>query len=144
TGLSSVAQRQSATAARRKTGGSTSPPRWSNPNTWGGKVPGAGDVAYVTKAVLLDVDATVAGVQIQPGGTLTFDPASNRTLKSTGNVVVSGQLVMRPSSARIVHRLIFINVDESKFVGGGMDVLPTDVGLWVMDPGVVQAVGASK
>ena len=49
--------------------------RWSDPATWGGQVPGPSDVAVIDRDVLLDVDATVAGVQIAGGASLQYDPA---------------------------------------------------------------------
>src|SRR5438309_11820654 len=49
--------------------------RWSKPGTWGPSgVPGPGDLAVLSGPVLLDVDATVRGVNIQPGGRLIFHP----------------------------------------------------------------------
>jgi hypothetical protein len=55
------------------------------------------------------------------------------------NVVVEGTLRMRPGAT-----LRFVSVNESAFVGGGMDLLPSDVGLWVMGDGVLDAVGTPK
>ena len=94
---------------------------------------------------MLDVDAAVGGVRIGPGGSLTFDPAKSRRLSSSGNVVVAGRLTMRPSSAQIVHQIEFVNVDESRFVGGhSAEPLETDVGLWVVTAGVLDAHGTPK
>src|SRR5262245_56622211 len=39
---------------------------WSDPDTWGGEVPGEGDVAVVDRPILLDIDAAVAGIRIEP------------------------------------------------------------------------------
>src|SRR5207244_2376540 len=61
--------------------------RWSDPATWGGRVPGPKDVARIRSRVLLDRSTQVAGVHIAPGGHLIFDPSKSRTLRSTGNVV---------------------------------------------------------
>jgi len=121
-----------------------SPSAWSNPATWGGAVPGTGSVAVVSKPILLDVNTTVAGVVINPGGELIFDSAKSVALNSSGNVVVQGRLTMRPSRVDILHRLSFINVKESSFVGGGEVVLSTDVGLWVMGAGVLDVAGSPK
>jgi hypothetical protein len=119
--------------------------RWSDPATWGGKVPGAGDRATVTRPVLLDVDARVKGVLIQAGGQLVFDPATTHTLTSTANVVVQGTLRMRPSSAGVQHLLVFAGVNEARFVGGPSHaVVDSDVGLWITGAGVLDAVGSSK
>jgi hypothetical protein len=50
---------------------------------------------------------------------------------------------MRPE-AGVEHVLRFVDVDESAFVGGGLDPLDTDVGLWVMGEGVLDVRGTSK
>ncbi|MGZ8570770.1 MAG: hypothetical protein ACXWW5_00915 [Actinomycetota bacterium] len=55
------------------------------------------------------------------------------------NVIVEGRLEMRAGDT-----LRFVDVDESVFVGEGMDPLPTDVGLWVMGAGVLDAQGTPK
>ncbi|CAN5132711.1 hypothetical protein BH24ACT1_BH24ACT1_11250 [soil metagenome] len=117
--------------------------RWADPATWGGQVPGPGDVATIASSIILDADAEVAGVVIEPGGTLTFDPGSTVTLSSRGNVVVRGTLQMRPLATER-HRLVLIDVDESLFVGSGMSVIPTDVGVWVMEQGRLDVVGTAK
>jgi hypothetical protein len=118
--------------------------RWSNPSTWGGRVPGRRDVARVRGRVLLDTDARVAGVRIEPGGVLVFQPGASRTLRTAGNVVVHGKLVMKPDGPSIVHRLVFVGVDEERFVGGGHDVLASDVGLWVMHHARIDLSGTPK
>ena len=98
----------------------------------------------ISTDVVLDRDTRVDGVIITPTGNLIFDPAKNVTLESTANVVVRGRLTMRPGDHPVVHRLGFVGVDEERFVGGGMDVLDTDVGLWVMDDGVLDVAGSAK
>jgi len=120
------------------------PTRWSDPATWGGQVPGHRDVARVRGRVVLDTDARVAGVRIEPGGALVFQPHASRTLRTTGNVVVYGKLVMKPAGPAVVHRIVFLGVDEERFVGGGHDVLKTDVGLWVMHHARIDLSGAPK
>src|SRR5687768_9458682 len=95
--------------------GATPVRRWSDPATWGGRVPGRYDVAVVTGTVLLDVSARVAGVVIEPGALLTFRRRKSVTLRSSGNVVVLGKLRMRPRFRRISHRLVFVGVDEKRF-----------------------------
>jgi hypothetical protein len=119
--------------------------RWSDPATWGGAVPGPGDVAVVGHSVLLDIDATVAGARVEQGGELTFDPASSRTLSSTGNVVVAGALRARPEGHHVVHALKFPRVNEGRFVGDHtMEPLDTDVGLWAVGTGVLDLQGTAK
>ena len=74
-------------------------------------------------------------VTIPDGETWKVDGA----VTSDVNVIVEGTLVMRPGDS-----LIFTNVDESRFVGGGLVVVPSDVGLWIMGHGLLDAVGTAK
>lgn len=60
-------------------------------------------------------------------------------VETNANVVVEGTLVMRPGAT-----LRFTGINESAFVGGGMDPIPSDVGLWVMGNGVLDARGTAK
>ena len=77
-----------------------------------------------------------------PGG---FTVRSGETRRIFGlvttdrNVIVEGRLEMRAGDT-----LRFVDVDESRFVGEGMDPLPSDVGLWVMGAGVLDAQGTEK
>lgn len=119
--------------------------RWSDPATWGGRVPGPDDVAVVDRAVVLDVDATVAGVRVEPDAELVFDPATSHTLTSTGNVVVAGTLRARPRGPDVTHVLAFAGVDESRIVGGhAMEPVGSDVGLWVVAGGALDLQGTPK
>jgi hypothetical protein len=118
--------------------------RWSDPHTWGGRVPGPGDIAVVPGTVLLDTDAHVAVLSIPAGASLIFDPSASRTLTTQGNVVVDGLLQMRPAHPATSHQILFVGIDEKRFVGGGKVPLPTDVGLWVVGAGRLDAVGSAK
>jgi hypothetical protein len=120
------------------------PALWSDPATWGGRVPGTGDVAIVSKRIVLDLNARVGGVLIKRKGELVFHPQRSVALRSRGNVVVRGRLSMRPRRPFITHRLLFPNIDERRFVGGGMRVLTSDVGVWVTGKGQVDVAGSSK
>jgi hypothetical protein len=51
---------------------------------------------------------------------------------------------MHPGQSSIKHRLKFVDVDETAFVGGGMMVRRSDVGLWVMGNGVLDLAGSQK
>jgi hypothetical protein len=138
----SVSTTTASTAAPATAGAATA--RWSDPASWKGGVPRPDRVAVVSRPITLDVDARVAGVIVEPGGRLIFDPGASRRLESAGNMVVRGRLVMRPASAEVRHRLVFTGADEAKAVGSTMEVEPTDVGLWVMGQGVVDVAGAPK
>jgi hypothetical protein len=119
--------------------------RWSDPNTWSGaQVPITGAAVAIRSGhdIIVDVDARVAGVTLE--GALRFDPTRNVTLESTRNIVVTGALTMRPASPALVHRVRFVDVDNSKFVGGGVDPIDSDVGLWVVGAGRLDMLGESK
>jgi G8 domain len=119
--------------------------RWSDPATWGGTVPGERDLAVVDQPILFDVDARVAGVQIEPDGALVFDPAASRTLRTDANVVVRGRLQIRPADPGVVHQVEFVDVDEGRFEGGHTETpFDTDVGLWVLDAGLLDLQGSPK
>lgn len=77
---------------------------------------------------------------VLPGRTLRFDPDADVTLELAGNLLVYGTLEMRPSPQH-VHRIRFVGAQESLYQGGGMDPLPTDVGLWVLENGRLQIEG---
>jgi hypothetical protein len=51
---------------------------------------------------------------------------------------------MHPALPSVVHRLLFVDVDEKRFVGGGKDVIASDVGLWVMERGTLDTAGSAK
>jgi hypothetical protein len=118
---------------------------WSDPSTWvDGQLPGPGTAVTITAGdfVVLDVNTQVSGMVVN--GDLAFDPAQSIDLLSNHNVIVNGALTMTPDSAEQVHRLRFIAVDDSKFVGGGVVPLASDVGLWVMGSGRLDLNGAAK
>ncbi len=118
---------------------------WSNASTWNlGRVPTPSDVVEVNHNVRLDVSASVAGVIVEAGAYLRFTRVLTLTLSSTGNVIVYGELRMRPKSASVIHRMVFTGIDETKFVGGGNVILDTDVGLWVMGAGKLWLDGSAR
>ena len=84
------------------------------------------------------------GYTIKAGHVVEFDPGKSTTVEASGNIVVYGTLRMRPRSDAVTHTLRFVHVDEAAFAGGGMDPLPSDVGLWVMKAGKLEAKGARK
>lgn len=86
---------------------------------------------------------TLTTLIIPRGHTLRFDPRSTITLEMSGNLIVHGRLEMKPDPGH-VHTLRFIGVDESRYVGDTMDPVDSDVGLWVMDRGVLDILGQGK
>lgn len=118
--------------------------RWSDPATWDGPPPRSGDEVIVRGRVLFDLDRRVGGLSVERRAELAFDPSKTATLSSDGNVVIDGTLTMRPANASVTHTLRFPSVDERAFVGGGMDVLASDVGLWVMGAGTLDLAGTPR
>ncbi len=111
-------------------------------------VAGARDAAeaQVTR-ILHSSDPDLAdGFFVPAGETWEFDPTTSTTITVTGNVVVQGRLVMRPDSASVNHNLIFAEIDESEFEGGGGTTptafeFPDDIGLWVLGDGALDIQG---
>ena len=136
---------------------------WHNPETWElGMVPSSGRVVIqADHSVRLDGNTTRALANVIVDGVLVFDPEQSVTLTTTGNVIVhdGGRIEMRPASADVKHEIAFEEVDEEEFVGaplpgsgsmapcaGGDPSEPcdSDVGLWVLGSGVLDAVGSFK
>jgi hypothetical protein len=105
--------------------------------------------AAATVGTVSDGSGTIRGIvradqlEVARGEVLRFDPAADTTLELSGNLLVNGRLEMRPEPG-VEHVLRFVDVDESAFVGGGLDPLPTDVGLWVMGDGILDIRGTKK
>jgi hypothetical protein len=120
---------------------------WSDPSVWGGRVPDANSVAIISAGHTVTFDAStvrVSGMKVNAGAVLAFDPGRSGTLESTANVIVEGELGMKPANATTKHTLRFVGIDETKFVGGGMNPLDSDVGLWVMGNGLLDTIGTDK
>ncbi|HYN17466.1 MAG TPA: hypothetical protein VEY96_05205 [Actinomycetes bacterium] len=107
---------------------------WSDPSTWsGGKLPLTGEPATIVAGTTVTLAGSVqaAGVTVEAGGRLAFDPNGSAELTSTRNLVVNGTLSMRPASSSVVQAIRFTGVDAARIAGGGMDPVDSDVGLWV-------------
>jgi uncharacterized protein (DUF2141 family) len=118
---------------------------WSNPSTWStGKIPTANDnvVINANHVVIIDMNSSIAGITIN--GQLTLDPQHSIILQSTKNIVVNGLLQAKPNDFSIIHLIQFIGLNETSMVGGGMDPIATDVGLWVMGMGKLDLEGGYK
>ncbi len=112
-------------------------------STWiGGEVPAhhasivinPGHTVTVTKSV------TICGLAIHEGGALLLSPKHTIEFNNCGNVYKYGTIISHPLSG-IFHTFRFKHVDESKFVGGGMDITESDVGYWVRGKGKFDFVG---
>jgi len=98
----------------------------------------------VPARVLTGEESFPDGFEVPAGQTWVFDPDTATTVTVSGNVIVAGVLEMRPASGEIEHVLRFEGIDESAFVGGGMDPVPSDVGLWVVGDGSLDIQGEEK
>lgn len=118
---------------------------WSDPRAWpAGRVPGPTDDAVVDGTMVLDEAIDVGRVTIRPRGNLVFNPQRSVALRARGNVVVEGRLTMRPATPDVSHTVTFLDVNEARFVGGGMTVVDRDTGLWVVGAGALDAIGATR
>ena len=65
---------------------------WSDPATWNaGQIPGAADAVTITAEDTVTYDLAagrVAGVRVEAGATLLFDPGMDATLETSANVIV--------------------------------------------------------
>ncbi|MFZ6180895.1 G8 domain-containing protein [Nannocystis pusilla] len=139
---------------------------WCDEGTWGGPVPTAETDVVVPdgKVVLLDCDAAAKTLTIQSGGAVKASRSTSSTLTVHGNVIVWGRLDLGTEDDRlpadVVAELVFAGMRDDDYVGtpstvfGGeeftppvdtpLEILDTDVGLWVMGRGVFSAAGALK
>lgn len=120
---------------------------WSDAGVWGSRLPQVNDIVLISSGHEITYDqkiTTVKGLIVSEGALLKFDLRKSTTFQASGNILVKGLLQMISASKDIVQTLRFINVDETKFAGGGMNVIETDIGLWVMDSGQLDLQGFSK
>lgn len=127
---------------------STGSGAWDSSGTWApAGAPAAGAVVCVGPSHVVTVSSNPLQVaQLQISGTLRFDPNASVALSSTGNIVVfdHGRLQMKPASHAQKHTIEFAGVDEQAYVGATMAPVDSDVGLWVLDHGVLEAEGSAK
>jgi hypothetical protein len=85
-----------------------------------------------------------AGFVVPFGEVWDFDPDVTTTVEVAANVVVAGTLQMRPANPGVIHTLRFVDINDETVVGGGMEPIESDVGLWVIGAGALDAVGSPK
>lgn len=121
---------------------------WSESDTWDSSAPPQSSEHARIKSqhtVTYDMNHTeVAGITVEDNATLKYDPDQTGAIDTGRNVLVYGTLAMKPASQNITHTLRFINVDETQFQGGGMDVLESDVGLWLRGDSLLDVKGSKK
>ena len=119
---------------------------WSDPETWGGSVPGPQDEVTIAggRTVTVDRDARARSVHVADGGTLAFAEDRSATLELHGNLVVEGTLEMVAPDPKVHQTVRFVGIDEGAVRGGGHEVLDSDVGLWAHHHGRLDIRGAAK
>jgi chitodextrinase len=121
---------------------------WNDGSVWStGVAPLEGELLRIRQGhtvTIADETPVFSGVFVEQGATLEFNPSQSATLETSANIVVEGTLRMKPANADVQHLIRFVDVDETLFVGGGMSVLDTDVGLWVMKTGQLDIAGSEK
>lgn len=137
---------------------------WCDPATWGGDVPTASSDVVIDGEVVVDCVASAHSVEIPKGATLKASRGKDSTLTLRGNLVVHGRLDYGTPEDRVCDataELVVSGTDDDGFVGtpssdefGGdqfveprdvpMQVLDSDVGVWVMGSGVFTAAGRVK
>lgn len=115
---------------------------WSSPQTWSGPI-STQDSVIINHNVVLDTNPTIAGLTINEGASLEFNNIMGLALQSSKNIVVYGLLKSTPSS-QVTHTIRFIGVNESNYVGSGDILLDSDIGLWVLNNGVLNLNGTPK
>jgi hypothetical protein len=121
--------------------------RWSDSATWvNERTPKSGDAVVIQAdhKIVFDASNPDAFDTIHIAGELQFDSNKSLELSLTGNMLLLGKLTLVPASADVRHVITFQDINEAKYVGGGMRMLPSDVGLWVMKKGTVNAIGTVK
>ena len=123
----------------------------SEPPTGSESSAGAPAEASVGDAATAEADRVLRGDEsfpdgftVPPGEVWEFAPDEATSVISEGNVVVKGVLRVQPDDDDITHVLRFVEIDEREFVGGGMEVLDSDVGLWVVGEGQLHIVGSPR
>jgi hypothetical protein len=117
----------------------------SRPYTYAGlSINVTSDTLPPPPAATFSGNVTLESLEIPAGATANFDPDVSTTVTVSGNVVVEGTLQMHPASASVVHTLQFAGIDEENYVGGGDEVLESDIGLWLMEEGLLDAVGTTR
>ena len=85
------------------------------------------------------------GFIVPTGDVWRFDPSANTTVEVTGNIIVQGRLEIICPDPKIIHRLKFVGIDETNYVGGDtQEPQDSDIGLWIVDNGELVIEGAKR
>jgi len=120
---------------------------WSDARIWSsGKTPQPGQDVTIAAGHTVTYDRSAAKTlgKLRVEGKLVFAPRESLEMNLQGNLIVAGVLRLHPAEDDVRHVITFREVDESAYVGGGMKVLDSDVGLWVTDDGRLDVAGSGK
>jgi hypothetical protein len=120
---------------------------WNDGNTWvGGTVPASTDSVLINHKVDIPGGYTVnvAGIFIDSLGSLYHDSTGVTALNCSRNFEIRGLYQSTPIDSSKGSTTTFTNIDETKFVGGGLDVQVNDIGMWVMKGGRINLRGTAK
>lgn len=138
---------------------------WCDPATWGGQVPDASTevILEAGKTVVVNCDAVAKRIEISEGATLVASREVSSTLTIGGNLVVFGTLDYGTAGSRIpdgiTAEIIFTGMTDDQYAGTPstefgsdrgpsaltpMEILETDVGLWIGQSGTWTAAGTAK
>lgn len=99
--------------------------RWSDPDTWGGRVPVAGQDVVVPagRAVVLDVDPPALG-HVRVEGELYLEDSGDRVLRAA-SILVTGRFSAGSASRPFTHRaeIVLDGADSDNVAGMGAHVL---------------------
>jgi hypothetical protein len=134
-------------------------PSWCDPNTWGGNLPDSTTDVVIPpgRIVTLDCDGAARTVEIAAGGGLRAARDRSSQLLVHGNLIVRGRLDYGAFDDRVradvTAEIVFTGMDDGAVVGTPDDaeidaasppIEATDVGMWVVDDGIVTAAGQRK
>ncbi len=106
---------------------------WNDVNTWGGRLPGSGDIVGVPAGITVTVNASSNIKGLVADGDIIFNPGVSSTLTiQNGNFIYTGLLRSKPNSYLVKHQIIIAGINESGVVGNGMEPLDSDPGIWGM------------
>lgn len=134
---------------------------WCDPATWGGAVPtAADDVVVPDGVVLIDCEAEARTLTVAAPAALRASRTTKSSLSLHGNFIVKGTLDYGTPDDRVeaAAEIIFKGMKDSDYVGTSskfdgedvtndpvvMEVIDSDVGLWIMGSGALKAAGIQK
>jgi hypothetical protein len=133
--------------------------KWCDAETWGGTLPTVSDHVLLPDGVItIDCEVEIAGLEIEAPATLRASRSRSSRLTLHGNLVVRGTLDYGAPDDRVAEgtaaEIVFTSMNDESYQGtplgdqpdglNPIEILDSDVGLWVVDDGVFRAAGQPK